>query len=215
MFSISVTALLVPNFYASNEANLKVLLDLGLLKVILKLLNHSDTAVHCRAIGALCELTAGSSEQVQAVLDAGLLAKLYHYVRCEDLDHQRFFKPAACALARLFLAHNITAGQRQYLVDREIIEVLFHIVAVQESEWNLYDVLGALIELCTTHAKEVSRLYTINLHAVLTAASHQVDSDRLRRQANRLLDILFEDEHTGFVAVTSADSATTVSASGE
>lgn len=133
----------------------QTLLDAGAVPRLLALMEDGAYSIQHRAIFALSNFTAGTTVQIQAVLDIGGLPKLLHVIHNEV--QADLLREAIAAVSNMVGRHT-TDQQKDYLVENGIIAALF-VCLNKDDEKVLLCALDGVRGLCFTHVVAVAQYY--------------------------------------------------------
>uniref|UniRef100_A0A672PW87 Importin subunit alpha n=1 Tax=Sinocyclocheilus grahami TaxID=75366 RepID=A0A672PW87_SINGR len=130
--------------YLTDGGNeqIQMVIDSGVVPFLVPLLSHQEVKVQvkiipydetqtftCEAVWFLSNITAGNQQQVQAVIDAGLIPMIIHQLAKGDFGTQ---KEAAWAISNLTISGR--KDQVEYLVQQNVIPPFCNLLSVKDSQ---------------------------------------------------------------------------------
>lgn len=106
-----------------------MVLNCDVLSHFPNLLTHPKEKINKEAVWFLSNITAGNQQQVQAVIDAGLIPMIIHQLAKGDFGTQ---KEAAWAISNLTISGR--KDQVEFLVEQNVIPPFCNLLSVKDSQ---------------------------------------------------------------------------------
>jgi len=104
-------------------------LNYGALLHFQQLLQHSKEKINKEAVWFLSNITAGNQQQIQTVIECGLIPLIIHHLAKSEFLTQR---EAAWAVTNMTISGS--KAQIQYLVENGVIEPMCNLLSVKDTQ---------------------------------------------------------------------------------
>ncbi|CAG2183328.1 unnamed protein product, partial [Oppiella nova] len=155
-------------------------------------LSHPKEKINKEAVWFLSNITAGNQQQVQAVIDAGLIPLVVHHLSKSEFLTQR---EAAWAVSNMTISGN--KQQISFLVDQGVIEPLCALLSVKDVQ-VVQVVLDALMNVLKMSGSQYSAIATEiekcgGLDRIEPLQHHE--NEDIYKLAYEIIDQFFSDDN--------------------